>query len=69
MSLKNKMKSVIFKDMPSFYDWMTANDKSTKIRVPKQLLMQNLERKGYQNNFQEHDFLRDLKIPPFFSAT
>ena len=25
-----------------------------------------LEWKRYQNNFQEHDFLRDLKIPPFF---
>ena len=25
-----------------------------------------LEGKIYQNNFQERDFLRDLKIPPFF---
>ena len=25
-----------------------------------------LEGKKYQNNFQEHNFLRDLKIPPIF---
>ena len=29
----------------------------------------NLEGKIYHNNFQEQDFLRDLKIAPFFSRS
>ena len=31
--------------------------------------LDHLEGKRYYNNFQERDFLRDLKIPPFFPAT
>ena len=30
------------------------------------LLENSLEGKIYENNFQEHDYLRYLKIPPFF---